>query len=213
MLDPQRDLRLVPPPFAGEHGDERLGEPHPTSGVDMTAPEPAAAPTPREQQPFEVIVQQYQTRIARYLLRLVHDQELALDLTQDTFVSAFRNIHSLRSDLALSAWLYRIATNLAVQARKRNARMLWESLAAVENSNLVATAAPDGVVMDRETVQAALAQMPRDRVACLLLHAKEGFSYEEVAAIVGSTPEAVRKRIARAKEQFRAIYDAACSER
>jgi RNA polymerase sigma-70 factor (ECF subfamily) len=162
---------------------------------------------------FDAIVQQYQTRIARYILRLVHDPELALDLTQDTFVSAFRSIHNLRSDLALSAWLYRIATNIAVQARRRNARIHWEPLTGVENSSIAATAAPDGLVIDRESVTMALAQMPRDRVACLLLHAKEGFTYEEVAVIVGSTPEAVRKRIGRAKEQFRAIYDASCEER
>lgn len=69
------------------------------------------------------------------------------------------------------------------------------------------------MVMDRELVRIALSRMPRDRVACLLLHIKEGFSYDEVATIVGSTPEAVRKRIARAKEQFRTIYDAACEDR
>jgi RNA polymerase sigma-70 factor, ECF subfamily len=214
MVNPQRDLRIVPPPNLGGREDDHAGEPQYTSGVETVAPDRAEAATaPREQMPFEVIVQQYQTRIARYILRLVHDQELALDLTQDTFVNAFRNIHSLRSDLALSAWLYRIATNLAVQARRRSARMHWESLAVIENSSLAATAAPDGMVMDRESVRMALDQMPRERVACLLLHAKEGFSYDEVAAIVGSTPEAVRKRIARAKEQFRGLYDAACRER
>ena len=60
---------------------------------------------------------------------------------------------------------------------------------------------------DREQVQQALSQLSRDRAACLLLHVKEGFSYAEVAAIVGITPEAARKRIARAKEQFRTLYD------
>lgn len=172
-----------------------------------------SAAAPRDRAAFDAIVQQYQTRIARYILRLVHDPELALDLTQDTFVSAYRNIHNLRSDLALSAWLYRIATNIAVQARWRNGRIHWQSLSTIENSGWAATAPPDGMVMDRELVHLALSRMPRDRVACLLLHAKEGFSYEEVATIVGSTPEAVRKRIARAKEQFRTIYDEVCRDR
>src|SRR5579864_166843 len=86
----------------------------------------------RDRAAFDGIVQQYQARIARYILRLVHDPELALDLTQDTFISAFRNIHSLRSEMALSAWLYRIATNVAVQARWRNARIHWQPLADLE---------------------------------------------------------------------------------
>jgi RNA polymerase sigma-70 factor (ECF subfamily) len=171
-----------------------------------------AAAAAGDRSAFDTIVQQYQARIARYILRLVNDEELALDLTQDTFVNAFRNIHNLRSDLALSAWLYRIATNLAVHARWRNRRIHWQPLANLENTTWAAADAPDNMVMDRELVRQALDHLPRDRAACLLLHVKEGFSYEEVAVIMGSTPEAVRKRIARAKDQFRAFYDAACKE-
>ena len=158
---------------------------------------------------FEAIVQAYQARIARYILRLVDDPELALDLTQDTFVNAYRSIHTLRSELALSAWLYRIATNLAVQARWRRQRIRFQPFANLENSGKHAVAAPDTDVMERELVHRALAALPRDRAACLLLHANEGFSYTEVAAIMGISPEAARKRISRAKEQFRAIYDTA----
>jgi RNA polymerase sigma-70 factor (ECF subfamily) len=158
---------------------------------------------------FDAIVLQYQARIARYILRLVNDPELALDLTQDTFVNAFRNIHSLRSDLALSAWLYRIATNLAIHARHRSRRIVFQPLAACDIDSRSVAPAPDEMVMDRELVHHALAQIPRDRAACLLLHVKEGFNYVEVAEIMGTTPEGARKRIARAKEQFRAVYDAA----
>lgn len=171
-----------------------------------------AAAASGDRSAFDMIVQEYQVRIARYIVRLVNDEELALDLTQDTFVNAFRNIHNLRSDLALSSWLYRIATNLAVQARWRNRRIHWQPLADLENTSWAAVEAPDSMVMDRELVHQALSKLPRERAACLLLHVKEGFSYEEVAAIMGSTPEAVRKRIARAKEQFRAHYDTAGKE-
>lgn len=162
---------------------------------------------------FEAIVQAYQARIARYILRLVDDPELALDLTQDTFVNAYRSIHTLRSELALNSWLYKIATNLAVQARWRRQRIRFQPFANLENSDKHAVAAPDSNVMERELVHRALAALPRNRAACLLLHANEGFSYTEVAAIMGITPEAARKRISRAKEQFRAIYDTAQDNR
>jgi RNA polymerase sigma-70 factor (ECF subfamily) len=168
---------------------------------------PVAAARAGDRSAFDVVVQRYQARIARYLLSLVHDPELALDLTQDTFVEAFRGIHALRSDLALGAWLYRIATHQAFRAHRRSRRIAWQPLANVEDSMHATVEAPDDAVMARELVQHALAQLPRDRLAALLLHAKEGFSYNEVAAIVGTTPEAARKRIARAKEQFRALYD------
>jgi RNA polymerase sigma-70 factor (ECF subfamily) len=157
--------------------------------------------------PFEAIVRQYQTRIARYILRLVGDQEVALDLTQDTFVSAFRNLHTLRSNLALSAWLYRIATNHALHARKRGKRLQLQPLSDYENSSRAASMAPDEQVIEQDLVRQALRLLPRDRAACLLLHVKEGFSYAEVAAIMNTTPEGARKRIARAKDQFRESYD------
>jgi RNA polymerase sigma-70 factor (ECF subfamily) len=163
-------------------------------------------------EPFDAIVREYQGRIVRYINRLVNDPELAMDLTQDTFVNAFRGIHSLKSELALGAWLYRIATHLAVRARTRNGRLHMHRLTDFENTTHAATAAPDDQIMERELVQQALMRLPRERAACLLLNVKEGFSYAEVAEIVGTTPEGARKRIARAKEQFRTLYDGARTE-
>ncbi len=168
---------------------------------------PVAAARAGDRSAFDAVVQRYQARIARYLLHLVHDPELALDLTQDTFVEAFRGIQNLRSDLALGAWLYRIATHQAFHAHRRSRRFSWQSFTNIEDSCHATVDAPDNAVMDREAVQLALARLPRDRAAALLLHIKEGFSYHEVAAIMGTTPEAARKRIARAKDQFRTIYD------
>ena len=61
---------------------------------------------------FGEVVETYQARIYRYVYRLTGDAELAQDLTQDTFVNAYKSILKTRSELSLSAWLYRIATNL-----------------------------------------------------------------------------------------------------
>jgi RNA polymerase sigma-70 factor (ECF subfamily) len=151
-------------------------------------------------------------RISRYLLRLVHDEELALDLTQDTFVRAYRSLATLRSAENVGAWLYRIATNVAIQNRSRVARMQYQPWPEQDGGELGLTESPDRQVIDRDTVAAVLHRLPHDRLVCLLLHVNEGFNYEEVAVIVNSTPEAVRKRIARAKQQFRELYDEACEE-
>lgn len=168
---------------------------------------PVAAARAGDRSAFDAVVQRYQARIARYLLQLVHDPELALDLTQDTFLEAFRGIHNLRSDLALSAWLYRIATHQAFRAHRRGRRIIWQSISNIEDCSYATVDAPDNAVMERELVQTALSRLSRDRAAALLLHVKEGFSYDEVASIMGTTPEATRKRISRAKDQFRTIYD------
>lgn len=161
---------------------------------------------------FDRLVQHYQVRISRYLLRLVHDEELALDLTQDTFVRAYRSLQTLRAAEHAGAWLYRIATNVAIQARGRSTRMQCQPWPECEGEELGQTESPDRQVIDRDTVAEALRRLPHDRLVCLLLHVNEGFSYEEVAAIVNSTPEAVRKRVARAKQQFRELYIATCEE-
>jgi len=158
---------------------------------------------------FDAIVRMYHTRIARYLYRLVGEQEVALDLAQDTFLEAYRGISRLRSDLALSSWLYRIATNHAMGYRRRQRLISWLPLlgwAEASPEQACSPGADDGVG-EREQVQRALLALPRDRAACLLLHVREGFSYDEVAAILGISSEATRKRITRAKEQFKAAYD------
>jgi RNA polymerase sigma-70 factor, ECF subfamily len=159
---------------------------------------------------FDAIVETYHVRIARYLYRLVGDQEVALDLTQDTFLEAYRGIGRLRSNLALSAWLYRIATNHAVGYRRRHQLISWLPLPGWADAHPERSSSPaaDEGCGERECVHRALLSLPRDRAACLLLHAREGFSYEDVGAICGISPEAARKRIARAKEQFKAAYDA-----
>ena len=109
---------------------------------------------------FDLIVQRYQARIARYLVRLMGDPDLALDLTQETFIEAFRGIHNLRSDLAFSAWLYRIATHQAMRAHRRSRRIHWLPLSWLDEAEHSATAAPDDSVMDREAVQAASIACP-----------------------------------------------------
>jgi RNA polymerase sigma-70 factor (ECF subfamily) len=158
---------------------------------------------------FDAIVETYHVRIARYLYRLVGDQEVALDLAQDTFLEAYRGIGRLRSDLALAAWLYRIATNHAVGFRRRQQLVIWLPLLGWATAHPERSCSPpaDEGCEERECVQRALLALPRDRAACLLLHAREGFSYEDVGAILGISTEAARKRIARAKEQFKAAYD------
>jgi RNA polymerase sigma-70 factor, ECF subfamily len=152
---------------------------------------------------FAALVKRYQQPVGSYLWRLTRDPELALDLTQDTFVRAYRSIGTTPGSLVLRPWLFRIATNLAYDYFRRQRRfarlpigMFHRPAAQDEPSN----------IEERELVQRALARLdPRDR-AVLLLCAVEQLSYREVAAITGCGPEAVRKQFTRAKERFRRAY-------
>ena len=74
---------------------------------------------------FADVIETYQARIYRYVYRLTGDADLAEDLTQDTFIKAYKGILKTRSELALNAWLYRIATNVVNSMCRRRKYLVY----------------------------------------------------------------------------------------
>jgi RNA polymerase sigma-70 factor (ECF subfamily) len=157
---------------------------------------------------FTAVVERYQVAIGRYLLRLVSDPALAEDLCQETFIRAYRAIFKTDDELALRPWLYRIATNAAYSAlrRRRRAPASLDDLAQHKQPHRAAYLERQAI--QRDLVQRALARLSPEHAVLLLLNAVEGFNYHEIAAIMDLSAEATRKRIYRAKKQFRAVYTA-----
>lgn len=153
---------------------------------------------------FTVVVERYQARIARYLRRLVGSVALAEDLTQETFLSAYRSIRKTDSELALGPWLYRIATNHAYMHFRR--RKLLQFLPFLDNRPGETAPPADAGLGEQDLVRRALARLPREYSTPLLLHMVEGFRHHEVGAILGISAEAARKRVARGSEMFRRAY-------
>jgi len=154
---------------------------------------------------FSAVVERYQGPIGRYLLRLTGDPALAEDLCQETFLRAYRALFKMNDDLALKPWLHRIVTNAAYSAlrRRRSRTIAPECLdGAMRPASYLERQAAQ-----RDLVQRALAQLSLDYAIPLVLSAVEGFNYREIAAILGLSAEATRKRIYRAKQQFRAAYE------
>lgn len=181
----------------------------------------------RDAQAFHVLVERLQQPITGYLYRLVRDYEVALDLAQDTFLQVYKEIGKTSADLALDAWIYRIATNYALQYlnRKRLRQFVRLSFLANmpsdEESRLFQSGIAEGSAFNRSLavppiediteirvlIEQALAHLkPKDAV-CVQLHYGNGFTYEQIGKIVSISPEAVRKRVARGVEKFRAVYD------
>jgi len=152
---------------------------------------------------FAALVERYQQPLGSYLWRLTRDRELAADLTQETFLRAYRSIAMTRPGLLVRSWLYRIGTNLVYDEFRRRRR--WGS-APMGTFAPAASQDETTSVEERELVQLALqALRPSDR-AVLLLYAVEQLTYPEVAAILGRSSEATRKQFTRAKKRFRAAY-------
>ena len=105
------------------------------------------------------------------------------------------------------SWLYRVANNAAIDGIRRRKRLSWLRLGALAQTREEPHAADEhGRVPEREHVQAVLRTLPPENAAALLLHALEGYSYQEIADIQGCSLTAVRSRIARARAAFRETY-------
>ncbi len=134
------------------------------------------------------------------------DAHLADDLTQDTFLKADKALVRLDADRALLPWLYRIASNAAIDELRRRRRigwLRWPTLLGTRHEH-----APDehARVPERQHIALAIAAIPPENAAALLLHVVEGYSYREIAGIQGVTLTAARSRIARARAAFRDAY-------
>jgi RNA polymerase sigma-70 factor (ECF subfamily) len=163
-----------------------------------------SAPAGREAT-FEQLFHNYQQSIYVYLCRLVGDQKQAEDLTQDTFVKAYRALPRLPADANVKAWLYRIATNTALDWLRRRRLVSWLPLFERDNHPAVCTAFAD-TSLESVAVQQALGRLPVRYRAPLVLYACQGLSTQEIADILELSRSAVKTRLFRAREKFRRLY-------
>jgi RNA polymerase sigma-70 factor (ECF subfamily) len=152
------------------------------------------------------LFEQYHSAVFAYLYRVVDDWEWAHDLTQETFLRLFRARGRLPQIENRRAWIYRIATNLALNGLKRRQRFAWLPWRSTEVGHLTG---PDLTEQAHQSiaVERALAQLPPHYRAPLLLHSHYGLSVQEVAQALNISVSAVKTRLFRAREMFRQVYD------
>ncbi len=166
----------------------------------------AEQPTSDAAEPALALFERYQHEIYAYLCRLVHDRLWAEDLAQETFVRVLGARGRLAQVENPRAWLYRIATNLALNALRRRRRFAW--LPWLESDGRLAYK-PDlaEALSGQSRVEAALAALPANLRAPLLLYAHHGLSVAEVGQVLGLSRGAVKMRLYRAREAFRRTYE------
>ena len=155
---------------------------------------------------FDEIMARYKTPLLRYLSRLTGDGELAKDLTQKTFLDAYRGILASNADLSLKAWLYRIATNNALQHRRRNKVLSFIPFSRLGDAVTRRLKAPTALLDEKLAVEEALLRVPADQRTPMVLHFVEGFRYREIGELLEISEEAVRKRVARGSQRFKSEY-------
>ena len=155
---------------------------------------------------WQTIVEQHSDRVYRLALRLTGNRHDAEDLTQEVFVRVFRSLHTYTPG-TFEGWLHRITTNLFLDQARRKQRIRFDALSDERAARLASTAAaPEAAYTDRtfdDDVEAALAALPPDFRAAVVLCDIEGLSYEEIAEILGAKLGTVRSRIHRGRAMLR----------
>ncbi len=167
---------------------------------------------------FDTLVSERSGDIYALLYRLTEDAEEARDLTQETFLQAFRHVARFRGDADLRTWLYRIAINQARNRRRWWRRRRRESMLSLD-SNEGADERPLGerladqrasdpeqlaLAGERErALLAALRTLGRTYREVVVLRDIEGLSYEEVAAAAGISIGTVKSRLSRGRAELR----------
>lgn len=166
---------------------------------------------------FNCLVERHERVIYAVCLRLLRDQQLAEDASQDTFLRAYRSLARFDGS-AFRPWLLRIATNRCYDLLRYRQRRPAESLDAQlveEEPAWVSSEAPaddpEGLALNqdlRRQLERALAALPEDQRLVVILHDIEGYRYDEIAAIVGATLGTVKSRLSRARSRLRDLLRA-----
>ncbi len=142
---------------------------------------------------FEVIVERHRRAVYQVCYRFVGQHEDASDLSQETFVRAWRGLGKFKGQAALSTWLYRIAVNVClnrVSAKKAETEPL-----DVDRFVDTTTEAPVAGLLREERaarVRRAIQTLPEKQRATLILRAYHDLSHQEIAGILGSSVGAVK---------------------
>ena len=155
---------------------------------------------------FGCVVEEYEQPILRYLYRLTGNIVAAQDLTQDTFIQAYKGIAKTKPELNLKAWLYKIATNNARQLMRRGRLFRFIPFDDHRETKELAVEDQTEQVGENLAIRDALRKVPLEQRECLVLHFVEGFRYKEIGQALGISEDAVRMRIARGKQSFPGSY-------
>jgi RNA polymerase sigma-70 factor (ECF subfamily) len=156
---------------------------------------------------WDEIVDKHTARVYRLAYRLTGNPHDAEDLTQEVFVRVFRSLDTYTPG-TFEGWLHRVTTNLFLDGARRKQRIRFDALSDERAARLRSSSpSPDMAYADmhfEDDVERALATLPPDFRAAVVLCDVEGLSYEEIAEILDAKLGTVRSRIHRGRAQLRA---------
>ena len=160
---------------------------------------------------FDLLVLKYQSRAVALAIKFVKDIHIAEDIAQESFIKAYKSLNSFREESAFYTWLYRIVSNTSKNylASKKRRKEYSESefYSAEDNySNILDISggdSPEDILAAsnlRETIFAAVSNLPEEIKTAISLREFEGLSYEEISEVTSCPIGTVRSRIFRGRE-------------
>ena len=175
----------------------------------MNSPEQLVAAARRgDQEAFRRIFERWARPVVSFVYDMVGDRALAEDLTQETFVRAYKYLDALRDESKFSTWLFSIARNVAREhlrsAHSRSRKVDLDDETVLELQDERPT--PAGALLDKElngVVRHALGLLDEDKRLVFTLKIFQGRSYEEIAEITGFSVPKVKTDLHRARTEMR----------
>lgn len=157
---------------------------------------------------FAELVRRHQDAVFRFVLRMVGTRDEALDLTQDAFVRAWQALPQWQPEAQFRTWLFRIASNAALDALRRRRVVAFEPL---DETWQVAAGEPDpeerlALKQRVAALGAGLAKLSAEHREILLLREVESMAYEEIGAVLGLSEGTVKSRLARARAALLEVH-------
>jgi RNA polymerase sigma-70 factor (ECF subfamily) len=155
---------------------------------------------------FNVLVSRWEKKVYNYLLRAVRGREDALDLCQETFLKAYRNLKSLQDPARFPQWLFRIAHNESISLFRKRRFESDEEVPEVRTGGAVGVAGTRIELLDLGlAVEKALGRLTPEQQEVVILKIYQGFKFHEIAEIVGSPASTVKSRLYTALEVLKDV--------
>lgn len=159
-----------------------------------------------ESRVLDLLMQRYQAPLYNFVLRYIHDDQLAYDIVQETFVRVYTRAASFNPEYRFKTWLYQIALNLCRDRGRRRALRSFFSFNEAEEKEALFTGYDAGIEDKNEIkddlhlLQKEIAKLPHKLKSALILFSLEEKSQIESAEILGVSPKTVETRVYRAKK-------------
>jgi RNA polymerase sigma-70 factor (ECF subfamily) len=157
---------------------------------------------------YEKIMVRYEQKLLRYVNFLMYDPDAAADVVQDTFIKAYQNLQSYKPKYNFSTWIYRIAHNEAMNAIKKNRRIVHQSdiedIPQIFSEESGIESKIDRDIL-RKDVQHCMRELSPNQREILILYYFQEMKYAEISSVLWIPSASVGVNLLRAKQALKAI--------